>query len=110
MENVLLVIHLLVALALVVVILLQRSEGGALGGLGGGGGAAGFVTARGAGNILTRATSILATIFILTSLSLSIIAQPRATAQKKSILDAAPKAEQSVPAPDAAPMAPISAE
>lgn len=109
MENVLLVIHLLVALSLVVVILLQRSEGGALGGLGGGGGASGFVTARGAGNILTRTTSILATIFIVTSLSLSIIAQPSSTTKKQSILDSVEKTQESKPA-DNSPSAPISAE
>ena len=72
MGTVLLVIHLLVAIFLVVVILLQRSSGGALDGLGGGSGASGFLTARGTGNFLTRTTAVLATIFILTSISLSL--------------------------------------
>ena len=51
MQTVLLSIHLIVALALVVTILLQRSEGGALGI---GGGAGGMMTARGAGDLLTK--------------------------------------------------------
>lgn len=72
MGTILLVIHLLVAIFLVAVILLQRSEGGALDGLGGGSGAGSFMTARGTGNFLTRTTAILATIFIITSISLSI--------------------------------------
>lgn len=72
MGTVLLVIHLLVAIFLVAVILLQRSEGGALDGLGGGNGASSFLSARGTGNFLTRTTAILATIFIITSISLSL--------------------------------------
>ncbi|MNQ52682.1 preprotein translocase subunit SecG [compost metagenome] len=50
-------------------ILLQRSEGGALGM---GGGPSGFMTARGAGNLLTRATSILAIAFFVCAISLTI--------------------------------------
>lgn len=72
MGNVLLVIHLITAIFLVAVILLQRSEGGALDGLGGGSGANSFLTARGKGSFLTRLTAILATIFIITSISLSL--------------------------------------
>ncbi|WP_395446770.1 preprotein translocase subunit SecG [Aminobacter sp. UC22_36] len=71
METVLIVIHLMVVLALVGVVLLQRSEGGGLG-IGGG---SGFMTARGAANALTRATAILATVFFVTSLTLSIVAR-----------------------------------
>jgi preprotein translocase subunit SecG len=66
-----LVIHCILAIALVGVVLLQRSEGGALGM---GGGPSGFMSARGASNLLTRATSILATLFVLTSLGLAGIA------------------------------------
>jgi preprotein translocase subunit SecG len=66
MSTVLLLIHIMVALALVGVVLLQRSEGGALG-IGGGGG--GFMTGRSAGNALTKTTAILAACFFATSLS-----------------------------------------
>lgn len=71
MQTVLIVIHLMVVLALVVVVLLQRSEGG---GLGIGGGSGGFMTGRGQANLLTRTTAILAGLFFLTSLLLSILA------------------------------------
>ncbi|MCC0006315.1 MAG: preprotein translocase subunit SecG [Methylobacteriaceae bacterium] len=72
MQTVLIVIHLMVVAALVVVVLLQRSEGGALG-IGGGGGG-GFFTGRGQANALTRATAVLATIFFLTSIALTVLA------------------------------------
>ncbi len=84
MDKVLLVIHLLIALAMVGVILLQRSEGGALG-IGGG---AGVMTGRAAGNLLTRATGILATGFFVTSLCLAILANSRS--QPASFMDTAP--------------------
>ncbi|PKQ09881.1 MAG: preprotein translocase subunit SecG [Alphaproteobacteria bacterium HGW-Alphaproteobacteria-12] len=71
MATIILIIHLMLAIALVATVLLQRSEGGALG-IGGGGD--GFMTGRGAGNALTRATAILAALFMTTSLALGIIA------------------------------------
>ena len=67
----LLVVHTLLALALVGVILMQKSEGG---GLTGGGNAGGLVSARGAANLLTRTTAILAALFILSSLGLAWLA------------------------------------
>ncbi|WP_026790520.1 preprotein translocase subunit SecG [Pleomorphomonas oryzae] len=96
MQTVLLVIHLMVVAALVGVVLLQRSEGGALG-IGGGGG---FMTSRGTANVLTRATAILATLFFLTSIGLSVL--PRLTGSHNSILDkvqtapASPTADQPI--------------
>ena len=72
MENVLIVAYLLIVLALIAVILLQRSEGGALG-IGGGGG--GFMTARGSANLLTRTTAILATLFFLTAIGLTVLSE-----------------------------------
>ncbi len=100
MLNVLIVIHLLLALAMVGVILLQRSEGGALG-IGGGGG---VMSGRAAGNLLTRATAILATGFFVTSLALALLSNDRG--RQGSIMDApietqAPLKEQ--PQPLAAP-------
>ncbi len=77
MQTIILVIHLLLALALVGVVLLQRSEGG-LGGLGGsgpgGGGMGGLMGGRAAANLLTRATGILAGSFMATSIVLAILA------------------------------------
>ena len=77
MSTVLLLIHVMVAVALVGVVLLQRSEGGALG-IGGGGG--GFMTGRSAGNALTKTTAVLAASFFATSLALSILASRQAPA------------------------------
>jgi preprotein translocase subunit SecG len=95
MQTVLIVIHLMVVIALVGVVLLQRSEGGALG-IGGGG----FMTGRGQANVLTRATAILAALFFLTSLGLTLLANW--TRAPKSIL-------QGVTPPAATSTAPASA-
>ena len=70
MQTILIVIHLMIVVALVAVVLLQRSEGGALG-VGGG---SGFMTGRGQANVLTRATAILGTLFFITSLGLTLLA------------------------------------
>ena len=90
MNNVLLVIHLLVALSMIGVVLLQRSEGGGLGmgGGGGGGGMGGFLTGRGTANLLTRATAVLAATFMVTSLTLSVLAS--GGSEPSSILDELP--------------------
>ena len=78
MITVILVIHLLLAIAMVGAVLLQRSEGGGLGmgggGGGGGGGMGGFMTGRAAADLLTRTTGILAALFFGTSLTLAILA------------------------------------
>jgi preprotein translocase subunit SecG len=96
MQQVVLVIHLLLAVALVGVVLLQKSEGGGLGIGGGGGGMSGFMTGRGQANLLTRATAILAAAFMVTSLALAVLAS--GTTRPTSILDA-PTSEQTAPAP-----------
>jgi preprotein translocase subunit SecG len=74
MENIVLVIHLIIAVVLIGAILLQRSEGGALGIGGSGGGGGNLFTARGVGNGLTRLTAILAVCFFITSITLTILA------------------------------------
>lgn len=102
MATALLVLHLMIAAALVGVVLLQRSEGGALGigGGGGGGGAGGFLTGRGTANLLTRTTAGLAAAFFTTSIMLTLVAQSNAPTQ--SVLDGvAPPASQTTPAPTA---------
>lgn len=123
MQTVIIVIHLMVVVALVAVVLLQRSEGGALG-IGGGGG---FMSARGSANVLTRTTAILAAIFFVTSMGLTLLnrygerpssildqiqsqspaSAPAGTGQ--GILDQlpAPKAGDAAPAGEAAPAAPV---
>lgn len=69
MTNVLLIIQLLVAIALVAVILMQQSEGGALGV----GGSGGMMSGRGAANVLTQTTMILGALFIANSILLAIV-------------------------------------
>ncbi|WP_370232597.1 preprotein translocase subunit SecG [Cognatishimia sp.] len=71
MENVVLIIHLLLALGLIGIVLMQRSEGGGLG-IGGGGG--GAVAGRSAATALGKITWILAIAFICTSIALTILA------------------------------------
>ncbi|NDD08200.1 MAG: preprotein translocase subunit SecG [Rhodobacteraceae bacterium] len=73
MENVVLTVHLLLALGLIGVVLLQRSEGGGLG-LGGGGGGGGIMSGRSAASALSKVTWILAVAFIITSLGLTVLA------------------------------------
>lgn len=100
MENVVLTIHLLLALGLIGVVLLQRSEGGGLGMGGGGGGA---ISGRAAATALGKVTWILAAAFICTSIALTIIAAKNSAGS--SVLDRikdAPAVEETAPAlPDA---------
>ena len=77
----LLVVHAIIAAALVTVILMQRSEGG---GLGMGGSPSGLMSARGAADFLTRATGVLATMFVLFSIALAVFA---ATKRSTSTID-----------------------
>lgn len=103
MGTVLLVLHLMVAIFLVGMILIQRSSGGALDGLGGSSGNSSFLSVRGTGNFLTRATAILATIFFITSISLSLYYRGGET-KSKSILET-PAAPIQAPLEPAAPIA-----
>jgi preprotein translocase subunit SecG len=95
MQNVLLVIHLLIALALIGTVMMQRSEGGALGIGGGGPGSGNLFSGRGVGNALTRATAILAVCFFATSIALTILA----TRKGGSVLDAVTPTQQQPAAP-----------
>ena len=72
MENFILILNIVLAVILVVIILLQKSEGGALGL---GVSQDSFISSRSAGNFLTRATAIIATLFIISSISLTIISK-----------------------------------
>lgn len=72
--TVVLIVEMLVIIAMIAAVLLQRSEGGALG-MGGGGGGGGLMTNRGAGSALTRATGVLAGMFFVCSITLTILAR-----------------------------------
>jgi preprotein translocase subunit SecG len=106
MQTILLVVHVLLAIALAAIVLLQRSEGGALG-IGGGGGG-GLVSTRGAGNILTKATWTLAALFMLNSVVLTMLAGGHSEAT--SVFSSKPVApvEQPAPAAPTGPSAPVS--
>lgn len=82
--EVVLVIHLMLALAIIGLVLLQRSEGGGLG-IGGGGGMGGLATPQATANALTKATGLCAACFFATSLILGIMAGSHGGAT--SILD-----------------------
>lgn len=101
MNTVLLIIHLFVTLALIGVVLIQRSEGGGLG-IGTSQGMGSFMSGRGTANLLTRATAILAAIFMVLSLTLALLNRGTTT-NGRSLLDA-PAA--TVPAAPATPSAP----
>lgn len=96
MENVLIVIHLILAIALILVVLLQKTaqDGGGL--VGGSGTMGGLFTTRGSANLLTRTTAILATAFIATSLLLGIVAarQHKSRSIESRIEQTAPTAEK----------------
>lgn len=92
MQAVLLVIHVIIAIALIGIILIQRSDSDGFG-LGSGSGS-NFMSGRGAANFLTRTTSILATVFIINSLVLGIMAAHRSP---DSISDAIERLESEQP-------------
>ena len=97
MATVVLVIHLLIALTMIGVILMQRSEGGGLGI--GGGGMGGMMTARSSANLLTRTTAILAGCFMVTSITLAVMAGTES--RQHSIIETMP-VDGPAPAPNAA--------
>src|SRR5215831_15236264 len=111
----LLVVYILIAIALIAVVLLQKSEGGALGI--GGGGMSGFMTGRSTANLLSRATAILAALF-MTMAVLLVVLRNREHAPPSIVgqgMPAAPAAPAAPPAPagpkpsgpPAAPSAPL---
>lgn len=100
MTTVLLILHLIVTIALIGTVLIQRSEGGGLG-IGSSQGMGAFMSGRGTANLLTRSTAVLATAFMVLSLSLAILNRGAVTGGGHDILAAPP--------PAAAPAAPVQA-
>jgi preprotein translocase subunit SecG len=116
MEKIVLVIHLIVAVAMVLVVLVQRSEGAGLMGPSQGGG---MMPVRGSANIVTRTTGILAAIFFVTSLTLAILAGGHnrsesladSIAQQENAQQVAPPVDGAdAPAPATTPAAPVTPE
>ena len=83
MENILLVLNIIIAIILVLLVLVQKSEGGALGI---GVSQENFMFSRSAGNFMTKATAVVATLFIICSLALTIISRGELT-PSSSVLD-----------------------
>lgn len=82
MENLILVIHIILAIFIIILVLLQKSEGGGLGI--GGSQSGGFMTARGTASALTKLTTFIGALFFLTSIVLAILS---GTNNKTSITD-----------------------
>ena len=76
MENIILFLNIILAIILVILVLIQKSEGGALGI---GVSQDNFMFSRSAGNFLTKATAIVATLFIICSLTLTILSRSELT-------------------------------
>ena len=96
MENILLVFNVILAIILVGLILLQKSEGGALGI---GVSQDNFMFSRTAGDFLTKATGIVATLFIICSLSLTIVSRGDLISET-SVIDAVEETEDTPKIPD----------
>ncbi|SHE42236.1 protein translocase subunit secG [Litoreibacter ascidiaceicola] len=101
MENIILTVHLIVALCLIVIVLIQRSEGGGLG-MGGGGGGGGAMSGRPAISALGKLTWLFGVAFVITSISLTVMAARNSN--NSSVLDTSAitaPAEVEAPAGDA---------
>ena len=96
MENILLIINIILAAILVLLVLFQKSEGGALGI---GVSQDNFMFSRTAGDFLTKATGIVATLFIICSLSLTIVSRGDLISET-SVIDAVEEAEDTPKIPD----------
>ena len=106
MQTLLILVELFVSVGLIVVIMLQRSEGGALGmGGGGGGGLGGLFSPRGAADTLTRTTGILAILFFLTCLGLTLLSLRGR--DERSFLDTPASSTTKTLTPAKAPAAPL---
>ena len=106
MTAVLTITHLFVTLALIGVVLIQRSEGGGLG-IGSSQGMGSFMSGRGTANLLTRATAILATVFMALSLALALLNRGTSGVAGSILNTPPPVAAPALPAaPPKAPSAP----
>ena len=94
MENILLVLNIVLAFILVLLVLMQKSEGGALGI---GVSQESYMFSRTAGNFMTKATAVVATLFIICSLALTIVSRGEGT-PTTSVLDSVEEKSEDTPA------------
>ena len=92
MENIILTIHIILAILLIGSVLMQKSEGGALGI---GSGSDSLMSSRSAGNFLTKFTSIVALLFVITSISLTAI--HREDSKSNSVIDKIERKDNNLP-------------
>ena len=93
MENILLILNIIFALILVILVLMQKSEGGALGI---GVSQESYMFSRTAGNFMTKATAVVATLFIICSLALTIVSRGELT-PTSSVLDTVKEKTEDTP-------------
>ena len=93
MENILLVLNIIFAIVLVLLVLMQKSEGGALGI---GVSQENMMFSKSAGNFMTKATAVVATLFIICSLALTIVSRGELT-PINSVLDAVEEKSEDTP-------------
>lgn len=106
LHNIILVIHVLVAIGVIGLVLIQQGKGADAGASFGGGASATVFGSQGSGSFLTRATGILATVFFITSLSLAYISTQKIT--PTSVVDTVKEQKSDVPAVDTKPAKPTS--
>ena len=94
MENILLMLNIVLAFILVLLVLMQKSEGGALGI---GVSQESYMFSRTAGNFMTKATAVVATLFIICSLALTIVSRGEVT-PTTSVLDTVEEKSEDTPA------------
>lgn len=106
LHNILLVIHLLVAIGVIALVLIQQGKGADAGAAFGGGASSTVFGSQGSGSFLTRATGVLATIFFITSLSLAYLSVQNIT--PTSVVDTVTEQKSDVPAAETKPAKPTS--
>ncbi|RPJ70334.1 MAG: preprotein translocase subunit SecG [Desulfobacteraceae bacterium] len=107
MTILLIIIHVIVCIALIMIVLLQTGKGADIGAVFGGGSSSTLFGSTGASTFLSKATTVAAVVFMLTSLSLAYIAGQRPTASV--VTDTVPAVESKAPEPASAP-APVAPE
>jgi len=101
LTNVLIVLHVLVALVIIGLVLLQHGKGADMGSGFGGGASGSLFGATGSANFLSRATAVLAAIFFSLSLALAYVATRRPAEEGGGVIDAIRKQQVEKPAPKA---------
>jgi len=109
MTTLLVLLHVIVCIALVIVVLLQTGKGAEIGATFGGGGSHTLFGSRGAGNFLTKATAVIGTVFMLTSLALAMMSSNlTAGSVVEELPSKKPAATETTPVPaQGAPFAPV---